>query len=67
MALTAKKLDTVRADVPVKTVSQQALVRVNFNVSADTRRRWKVAAIERGISLGDLIEDAVNTHLGTSA
>lgn len=67
MALTPKKLDAVRPTVPVGEVGRQTLVRVNVNVPESTRKQWKMAAIERGISLGALIESAVNEHLSKSA
>lgn len=67
MALTPKKLDAVRPTVPVDEVGRQTLVRVNINVPEVTRKQWKVAAIERGISLGALIENAVNETLSKSA
>lgn len=38
-------------------------VRVNVNVSEATRRRWKVAAASRDVTLGDLIEAAVADYL----
>lgn len=67
MALTPKKLDAVRPTVPVDEVGRQSLVRVNINVPEVTRKQWKMAAIERGISLGALIENAVNEALSKSA
>lgn len=63
MALTPKKLDAVRPTVPVAEVGRQNLVRVNINVTEATRKQWKMAAIERGVSLAALIENAVNEHL----
>jgi hypothetical protein len=67
MALTPKKLDAVRPTVPVGEIGRQSLVRVNINVPEVTRKQWKMAAIERGISLGSLIENAVNETLSKSA
>ncbi len=63
MALTPKKLDAVRPTVPVAEVGRQNLVRVNINVTEATRKHWKMAAIERGVSLAALIENAVNEDL----
>lgn len=63
MALTPKKLEAVRPTVPISEVGRQNLVRVNVNVPESIRKQWKMAAIERGISLGALIENAVNDHL----
>jgi hypothetical protein len=67
MALTPKKLDAVRPTVPVDEVGRQTLVRVNINVPEVTRKQWKMAAIERGVSLGTLIENAVNETLSKTA
>ena len=63
MALTAKKLDQVRPNLPVKEVQKEDLVRVNLNVPESQRTRWKIAAIERKQSLGDLIAEAVEAYL----
>ena len=63
MALTSKKLDKVRTSLPVAEVQKESLVRVNLNVPESQRARWKMAAIERRIPLGDLIVEAVETHL----
>ena len=63
MALTPKKLDAVRPTVPIDEVGRQTLVRININVPETTRKQWKITAVERGISLGTLIEKAVNEHL----
>lgn len=63
MALTSKKLDQVRPSVPVADVQKENLVRVNLNVPESQRARWKMAAIARKISLGDLIAEAVEAHL----
>ena len=63
MALTSKKLEKVRPSLPVSEVQKDNLVRVNLNVSESQRARWKMAAIERRITLGDLIAEAVEAHL----
>jgi hypothetical protein len=67
MALTPKKLSAVRPDIPVAVAGQGESVRINFNVRAETRRRSKAAANERGLSLSDLIEQAMNAHLRNTA
>ena len=63
MALTSKKLDQVRVTLPVAEVQRENLVRVNLNVPESQRARWKMAAIERKIPLGDMIAEAVEAHL----
>lgn len=63
MALTAKKLDTVRPTVPVADAGTQDLVRINLNVSKTTRCNWKKAAIDRQITVAQLINVAVTEYL----
>ena len=65
MALTAKKLDQVRPTVPVQEVSKGDAVRININVSEATRKEWKRAAIERDMTVTQLIELAVAAYLRT--
>lgn len=62
-SLKTKPLDTVRPSVPVSEVIKGDLVRVNINVSADMRNRWKKAAIDRGVTLQDMLIEAVEAHL----
>lgn len=63
MALTSKSLDRVRPDVPVNDVSREEQVRINLNVPESVRKRWKMAAIEAGRPLSDLIVEAMTQHL----
>ena len=63
MALTAKKLDQVRPNVPVQEASKGEAVRININVSDATRKAWKKAAIERDMTVTQLIEMAVGEYL----
>ena len=63
MALTSKKLDQVRSSIPVAEVQKENLVRVNLNVPESQRAQWKMAAINRKISWGDLIAAAVEAYL----
>ncbi len=62
-SLKTKSLDTVRPSVPVGEVIKGDLVRVNINVSTETRNRWKKAAIDRGVTLQDMLIEAVEAHL----
>ena len=62
-SLKTKPLDTERPSVPVGEVIKGDLVRVNINVSADMRNRWKKAAIDRGVTLQDMLIEAVEAHL----
>lgn len=66
MALTVKPLEKVRKNVPVREVtkpSQEELVRVNIEVEKETRQRWRTEALQRGISLRDLIQEAVERYV----
>lgn len=66
MALTVKPLNKVRESVPVKEVakpSQAELVRVNLEVEKETRQHWRMEAIKRGLSLKELIQQAMELHL----
>lgn len=66
MALTVKPLNKVRDSVPVKEVakpSQEELVRVNLEVEKETRQHWRMEAIKRGLSLKELIQQAMESHL----
>ena len=66
MALTVKPLEKVRKNVPVREVakpSQEELVRVNIEVEKETRQRWRTEAVQRGISLRELIQNAMERHL----
>lgn len=66
MALTVKPLEKVRKNVPVREVvnpSQEALVRVNIEVEKETRQRWRTEAVQRGISLRELIQNAMERYV----
>ena len=64
MALTgikSKSLDQVRADVPTAAAKGE-LVRINFLVPAETRAAWKKLAIDRGVTMQQLIIDSMSQH-----
>ena len=66
MALTVKPLNKVRESVPVKEVakpSQAELVRVNLEVEKEIRQHWRMEAIKRGLSLKELIQQAMESHI----
>lgn len=66
MALTVKPLEKVRKNVPVREVakpSQEALVRVNIEVEKEIRQRWRTEAVQRGISLRELIQKAMERYV----
>ncbi len=60
MALKSKPLEAVRADVPVRQV--QDMVRVNFLVPAATRKAWKQAALNRGVTVTELVTRAMQHY-----
>lgn len=62
MALKSKPLDQVRPNVPVSAAAQDELVRVNLNVPKATRIAWKTIALERGITLAELINEAMSKY-----
>lgn len=64
MALKSKSLDKVRTTVPVSEAAPiEEIVRININVPASTRARWKSYAALQGRPMTDIIIEAMNTHL----
>ena len=66
MALTVKPLEKVRKNVPVREVansSPEDLVRVNIEVEKEMRQRWRTEALQRGISLRELIQEAMERYV----
>lgn len=41
----------------------EVVVRVNINVPSLTRERWKIAAVQRRVSMADLIVSSVEKEL----
>lgn len=64
MALKSKSLDKVRPTVPIEEAAPiEDIVRVNINVTASTRAKWKAYAAIQNRPLTDVIIEAMNTHL----
>lgn len=64
MALKSKNLGAVRSDLPTQeAIPQEELVRVNLEVPKSVRTAWKTVAIGRGITLTELIKEAMSAHL----
>lgn len=66
MALTVKPLEKVRKNVPIREVAKpslEELVRVNIEVEKETRQRWRTEALQRGLSLKELIQEAVERYV----
>ena len=66
MALKTKPLSEVRQDVPTAAAAQGELVRVNFLVPAEVRIAWKKLALDKGVTLQQLIIDSMNQNFNTS-
>lgn len=62
MALKNKPLSEVRQDVPTAAAVKGELVRINFLVPAETRVAWKKLAIDRGLTMQQLIIESMNQH-----
>ena len=62
MTLKSKPLDQVRPNVPTSAAAEDELVRVNLNVTKATRTVWKTIALQRGMTLGDLIIEAMSKN-----
>ena len=62
MALKNKPLSDVRQDVPTAAAAQGELVRINFLVPAETRVAWKKLAIDRGLTMQQLIIESMNQN-----
>ncbi len=65
MGLKSKPLEKVRDDVPVEAVTKEEVVRININVPASVRQRWKMVAVRQDIALTDLVVTAVSEYLNT--
>ena len=65
MALTTKPLSEVRPDVPTQAAAQGELVRINFLVPVDVRKEWKTLAIAKGVTMQQLIIDAMSKYCKT--
>ena len=66
MALKSKDLSEVRQDVPTASAAKGELVRVNLLVPSDTRTAWKMKALSEGVTMQQMIIDAMNLYFNTS-
>jgi hypothetical protein len=62
MALKTKPLADVRKDVPTAAAAQGELVRINFLVPSETRKAWKKLAVDKDLTLQQLIIDSMNRN-----
>ena len=65
MALKSKPLNEVHHEVPVERVSDP--VRINLIVPDTVREHWKIVAIQRRMTLTDLIRRAMDEYLSKQA
>lgn len=59
MALKSKPLDKVRDTLPLDEVTKGDLVRFNFFIDRVTLKALKTEALEREVSVADLVRDAI--------
>ena len=65
MALKSKPLNEVHHEVPVERASDP--VRINLIVPDTVREHWKIVAIQRRMTLTDLIRRAMDEYLSKQA
>ncbi|CQR42207.1 conserved protein of unknown function [Thiomonas sp. X19] len=62
MALKSKPLHEVRPTIPLATVTQEEVVRINLNVPKRVRQAWKARALREDKTLTDLIMEAMKPY-----
>ncbi len=63
MALTAKKPETVRKDIPVELIEDGKTKRLTFDLPANVHQHWKMESVKRGMTLKDIITVSVSEYL----
>ena len=66
IGIKTKKLEDVRPNVPTASVERGEMVRVNLLVPPATRTAWKKKALEHGVTMQQLIIDAMNLYFNTA-
>lgn len=66
VGIKTKKLEDVRPGVPTAAVERGEMVRVNLLVPPAVRTDWKKKALEDGVTMQQLIIDAMNLYFKTS-
>lgn len=61
-----KNLKDVRETVPTAAAAQGELVRINFLVPPATRTAWKKLALDKGVTMQQLIIDSMSQYFNTS-
>lgn len=62
MSLKSKPLEQVRPLPAVTVLTQEAMVRINLNVTKAVRNQWKMAALQQNMTLTDLIMNAMSKY-----
>ena len=62
MALKSKPLHDVRTTLPLATVTQEEIVRINLNVPKRVRQVWKTRALREEKTLTELIMEAMKPY-----
>lgn len=60
MALITKPVSQVKLTIPASLAAADDMVRVNINVSKATRNAWKMRAIQKNMTLTELILEAMS-------
>lgn len=58
-----KKTEDVRPSVPVNEVTKETSVRLNLNIAPSVRDAWKIAGVNRRMTMTDMIEAAMSEYL----
>ena len=59
----SKSLDKVRAEVPTAAAAHGDLVRFNFFIERAKLKALKTEALDRDVSVADLVREALDTRL----
>lgn len=63
LTIKTKKPADVRATVPVDEVTKVEPVRINLNIQPSMRNAWKIAGVQLGMTMTDMIEAAMTEYL----
>ena len=66
IGIKTKKLEDVRPGVPTAAVERGEMVRVNLLVAPAVRTEWKKKALDEGVTMQQLIIDAMNLYFNTA-
>lgn len=63
LTIKTKKPADVRPTVPVDEVTKVEPVRINLNIQPSMRNAWKIAGVQLGMTMTDMIEAAMTEYL----